>query len=150
AVQPSTNLGHYLDMLNAALQPIGGEAPEKAASSSEVIAAMDAVIALLTGLLGVVAGLGVLNNVVLGTRERGHGLGVYKSLGMTPRQTITMVLTSVAAIGLIAGAIGVPVGVMVHHYVLPMMANVTGEHLPSVDIAVYHPAIIALLVVGGG
>jgi putative ABC transport system permease protein len=68
---------------------------------------------------------------------------------MTPRQTIAMVLTSVAAIGLIAGAIGVPVGVLVHHYVLPMMANTTGEHLPSVDIGVYHPAMLAVLVLGG-
>jgi putative ABC transport system permease protein len=38
---------------------------------------------------------------------------------------------------------------MVHHYVLPMMANVTGEHLPSVDIAVYHPLTLALLAFGG-
>ena len=149
AVKSGTNLGHYLDALNAALQPIGGEARQNATSSSEVIAAMDALIALLTILLVVVAGLGVLNSVVLDTRERVHDLGVYKSLGMTPRQTITMVLTLVAGIGLLAGAIGVPVGVMVHHYVLPMMANVTGEHLPSVDIAVYHPPTLALLVVGG-
>jgi putative ABC transport system permease protein len=149
AVKSGTNLGRYLDALNAALQPIGGEARPNATSSSEVIAAMDALIALLTILLVVVAGLGVLNSVVLDTRERVHDLGVYKSLGMTPRQTITMVLTSVAGIGLLAGAIGAPVGVMVHHYVLPMMANVTGEHLPSVDIAVYHPLTLALLVFGG-
>jgi putative ABC transport system permease protein len=149
AVKSGTNLGHYLDALNAALQPIGGEARQNTTSSSEVIAAMDVLIALLTILLVVVAGLGVLNSVVLDTRERVHDLGVYKALGMTPRQTIMMVLTSVAGVGLVAGLIGVPVGVMVHHYVLPMMAHVTGEHLPSVDIAVYNPLTLALLVVGG-
>jgi putative ABC transport system permease protein len=149
AVKPGTNLGNYLDTLNAALQPIGGDARQNATSSSEVIAAMDALIALLTILLVVVAGLGVLNSVVLDTRERVHDLGVYKALGMTPRQTITMVLTSVAGVGLVAGVIGVPVGIMVHHYVLPMMAHVTGEHLPSVDIAVYNPLTLALLVAGG-
>jgi putative ABC transport system permease protein len=40
AVKSGTNLGHYLDALNAALQPIGGEARPNATSNSEVIAAM--------------------------------------------------------------------------------------------------------------
>ena len=54
-------------------------------------------------MLVAVAGLGVLNTVVLDTRERVHDLGVFKALGMSPRQTIAMVLTSVGGIGLVAG-----------------------------------------------
>ena len=43
-------------------------------------------IGTLTLLLAIVAGLGVLNTVVLHTRERVHDLGVFKAIGMTPRQ----------------------------------------------------------------
>jgi putative ABC transport system permease protein len=68
---------------------------------------------------------------------------------MTPRQTIAMVMTSVAGIGLLAGAIGVPIGIALHHYVLPMMAHVTGETLPAADIAVYHPPALVPLLFGG-
>jgi putative ABC transport system permease protein len=51
----------------------------------------------LTLLIAVVAGLGVLNTVVLQTRERVHDLGVFKAVGMTPGQTIAMVVSTVAA-----------------------------------------------------
>ena len=49
-------------------------------------------IGTLILLLAIVAGLGVLNTVVLHTRERVHDLGVFKAVGMTPRQTIAMVV----------------------------------------------------------
>ena len=71
-------------------------------------------IATLTLLLAAVAGLGVLNTVVLQTRERVHDLGVFKAIGMTPRQTIAMVVCSVAGIGLVAGLIAIPAGIAVH------------------------------------
>jgi putative ABC transport system permease protein len=55
-------------------------------------------IGTLTLLLAIVAGLGVLNTVVLHTRERVHDLGVFKAIGMTPRQAIAMVVCWVAGI----------------------------------------------------
>jgi putative ABC transport system permease protein len=48
-------------------------------------------IQLLVVLIAVLAGLGVLNSVLMVTRERVHDLGIFKALGMTPRQTIIMV-----------------------------------------------------------
>ena len=39
---------------------------------------------LLAVLVAVLAGLGVLNSVLMATPERTHDLGVYKALGMTP------------------------------------------------------------------
>ena len=85
----------------------------------------------MTLLLAAVAGLGVLNTVVLQTRERVHDLGVFKAVGMTPRQTIAMVVCSVAGIGLVAGLIAVPVGVALHHYVLPIMGNAAQTGIPA-------------------
>ncbi len=84
---------------------------------------MDALVGTLTLMLVAVAGLGVLNTVVLETRDRVHELGVFKALGMAPRQTVTMVLTSVGGIGLVAGAAGVPAGVALHRFVTPLMVT---------------------------
>ncbi|MEV6837264.1 ABC transporter permease [Streptomyces sp. NPDC051133] len=100
-------------------------------------------------MLAAVAGLGVLNTVVLDTRERVHDLGVMKAVGMTPRQVLTMVITSVAAVGLLAGAAGVPLGVALHHHVTPLMGHAVGMTLPASVVAVYHRPALALLSLGG-
>ncbi len=99
--------------------------------------AVVALIALLTILLIVVAGLGVLNTVVLQLRERVHDLGVFKSVGMTPRQAIAMVVCSVTLIGLAAGIVAVPLGVLVHNGVVPVMGHAANTDLPASVVAVY-------------
>jgi len=106
-------------------------------------------IATLTLLLIAVAGLGVLNTVVLQTRERVHDLGVFKAVGMTPRQTIAMVVCSVAGIGLVAGLIAVPAGIALHQYVLPVMAHAAQTDVPASVLNVYHPLEMVLLALSG-
>jgi putative ABC transport system permease protein len=94
-------------------------------------------IGALTLMLAAVAGLGVLNTVVLTTRERVHDLGVFKAVGMTPRQAIGMVMCWVAGVGLVAGVIAVPAGIVVHNYVLPVMASSANVGLPASYLHVY-------------
>lgn len=147
--RPGTDLTPYLASLTAALEPVGAVATVDTANSSSVIVAMDAVIGMLTLLLVVVAGLGVLNTVVLDTRDRVHDLGVLKALGMTPRQTVAMVVTSVAGIGLLAGAAAVPAGVALHHWITPLMGDAVGMSLPRGMIGVYDPPVLVLLALGG-
>jgi putative ABC transport system permease protein len=106
-------------------------------------------IAILTLLLVAVAGLGVLSTVVLMTRERVHDLGVFKAVGMTPGQTITMVVTTVAATGLIAGLIAVPAGVALQRAILPIMGNGAETAVPAVIYNVYSPAELVLLALSG-
>jgi putative ABC transport system permease protein len=106
-------------------------------------------ITLLTLALATVAGLGVLNTVVLQTRERVHDLGVFRAIGMTPRQTIAMVVCWVAGIGVLAGIVAVPVGVELHHYLVPVMASAAGTALPSVILNVYGAGLLALLALAG-
>ena len=108
-----------------------------------------ALISTLTLLLAIVAGLGVLNTVVLHTRERVHDLGVFKAIGMTPRQTIAMVVCWVAGTGLLAGIIAVPAGIVLHHYVLPAMAAAANVGLPASFLNVYGPGQIAALALAG-
>lgn len=103
---------------------------------------MAAMAVLFTLMLISVAGLGVLNSVVLETRERIHDLGVCKAIGMTPRQTLSLVLASVTVVG---GLIGVPAGYALHGLVMPVMGHAVGTGLPSPVLDVYEPVQLLLL-----
>ena len=103
----------------------------------------------LTLLLAGVAGLGVFNTVLLNTRERVHEIGVLKTLGMTPRQTRAMIVSAMAAVGVIAGTLAVPLGWALHRAVLPAMGDSFGTRLPPVVRDVYHPGQLIGLVAAG-
>jgi len=144
-----TDVKTYVDQLNKTLQSLNSQAEVNTGEISSIVVAMDSLAGFLTILLVTVAGLGVLNTVVLDTRERVHDLGVFKALGMSPRQTVAMVLTSVGGIGLVAGLIGVPAGILLHNWVLPTMGRAAGTRIPGVDIDVYHLAVLLPLAFGG-
>jgi putative ABC transport system permease protein len=117
--------------------------------NSQVIDLMVVLIGTLTLLLAIVAGLGVLNTVVLHIRERVHDIGVFKAVGMTPRQTIAMVVCWVAGTGLVAGLIAVPAGILLHRLVLPAMANAADVGVPANLLNVYQPPELAGLALAG-
>lgn len=146
---PGTDVQGYLDSLNSALQPLGIAAQPNTGRLSAGLLAMEGLIAILSAILIAVAGLGVLNTVVLDTRERVHDFGIFKALGMSPRQTITAVLTSVTVVGVLGDAIGVPIGAALHHAVLPAMGHAAGARIPAADITVYHLPVLAPLALGG-
>ncbi len=153
-VRPGTDPQAVANALTAKLDP-NGPAPAAVAGiqvtpndNGELIAVIS-LIALLTILLVVVAGLGVLNTVVLQLRERVHDLGVFKSVGMTPRQAIAMVVCSVTLIGLLAGIVGVPLGVLVHNGVVPVMGHAANTDLPAAVISVYSWWQYVLLALAG-
>jgi putative ABC transport system permease protein len=147
ALTPGTDAQAYADAVGAKL---GSNYSVNAnGNSSSQFFAIIGLVATLTLLLVAVAGLGVLNTVVLQTRERVHDLGVFKAIGMTPRQTITMVVCSVAGIGLVAGLIAIPLGIAVHNYVLPVMGHAAQTGLPPSVLNVYHPEELVLLALAG-
>ncbi|MFI2611329.1 FtsX-like permease family protein [Kitasatospora sp. NPDC018619] len=146
---PGTDAQAYADGLDQAVKPLGLGAEPGGEHINLVVLAMNTLAGTLTLLLAVVAGLGVLNTVLLDTRDRVHDLGVFKALGMSPRQTVGMVLTSVCGSGLAAGLIGVPVGILVHHQVMPAMARAAGMGVPAADLAVFAPSVVGPLILGG-
>lgn len=148
-LKPGTDLKTYLSSLDDALEPLGIDAQSNSGGLSSTVVAMDTLAAMLTLMLVAVAGLGVLNTVVLDTRERVHDFGVFKALGMSPKQTIAMVITSVTGIGLVAGVAGVPMGIALHDYVLPVMGHAAGTKIPPQDLAVYHLPVLIPLILGG-
>ncbi len=146
-LRPGTSVTNYMNSLNGRLGRPYAISPTN--RSSQVIDLMLGLIGTLTLLLALVAGLGVLNAIVLSTRERVHDLGVYKAVGMTPRQTIAMVICWVAGTGLIAGVIGVPVGIALQHLVLPVMGSAANTAVPAAYLDVYHAGEIAALALSG-
>ena len=95
------------------------------------------------------ATVGILNAVVLDVRDRVHDIGIQKALGMTPRQTLTTVLSSVVLIGLVGGLVGVPAGVVLHGILLPAMGDGAGVELPQVVLSVFGPWELAMFALGG-
>lgn len=149
-LKPGTDTDAYVTALNAELKPLGMSATSaKYANGSGTATVLDSLTALLTVLLVCVAGLGVLGGVVLDTHERVHDLGIHKALGMTPRQTVTMVVASVVLPGLAGGALGVPLGLAVHHAVLPAMGRAAGLRLPDLVVDVYGAGDLVLLGLAG-
>lgn len=139
----STSAAAALAPLNASVQPNSG------GGKNIVVITMGALVATLTLMMIAVAALGVLSTVVQDTRERVHDLGILKALGMTPKQTIAMVLTSVTLTGLIAGLIGVPLGVAVEKATLNPMGNAIGRHLPPSVTHTYTAGLLIPLLAGG-
>ncbi|MGH3408195.1 MAG: FtsX-like permease family protein, partial [Streptosporangiaceae bacterium] len=145
-LRPGTNPQRYAAAIDRAL---GSGSAFSLNTNDPFFLTLTALIALLTLLLAVVAGLGVLNTVLLHTRERVHDLGIFRALGMTPRQTITMVICSVAGTGLVAGLVAVPAGMAVHRYVLPAMAHAGATNVPASYISVYSAPELAVLALAG-
>jgi putative ABC transport system permease protein len=104
---------------------------------------------MLTLLIIAIAGLGVLNTVALQIREKAHDIGIFKALGMTPRQTLSMVVCSVGITGLVAGIVAVPVGILLHDNVLPAMASAANSGIPQSVMSVYSAPEMVLLGLAG-
>ncbi len=146
-LKPGTDATAYATAVGRALGQ-NYQTDVQSGSSPQLLAVLGLVGALML-LLAAVAGLGVLNTVVLQTRERVHDFGVFKAVGMTPRQTMAMVVCSVAGTGLAAGLVAIPAGVALHHYVLPVMGHAAQTAVPASVLHVYQPWEIALLALAG-
>ncbi|MEV5572431.1 ABC transporter permease [Spirillospora sp. NPDC052269] len=149
-LKPGTDAAGYARTLNQSLRAIGGSAEQHLQQGGgATVIAMDTLAGMLTVLLVTVAGLGVLNTVVLDTRERVHDLGVLKALGMAPRQVIGMIITTTGLVGLLFGAAGIPIGMALHSIVVPLMGSAAGSGVPAEDMNVYHLPLLTVLLFGG-
>jgi putative ABC transport system permease protein len=147
SLKPGVNADAYASGLQAAL----GDTYDVNAGGGggKALLAVTTLVAMLTLLIIAVAGLGVLNTVALQIREKAHDIGVFKAIGMTPRQTLTMVVCSVGVTGLVAGVIAVPAGILLHHDVLPAMAHAANSGLPASVISVFSlPEMVGLGLAG--
>jgi putative ABC transport system permease protein len=106
-------------------------------------------VTLLTLMIIVVSILGVLNTVLLGVRERSRDLGIFKGLGMTPRQMISMVICWVIAPAIAAGIIAVPVAIALHFAVVKAMAHAADVGIPGDLMNVFGVSEVVLVTLAG-
>jgi putative ABC transport system permease protein len=102
-------------------------------------------IGTLSLMVGVAAGLGVLNTVLMTTRDRVHDLGIFKALGMRPGQVLTMVVCWIAVPAVIAGAIAAPAAVALNTATVRAMASTAHTGVPASFTQVFPPSRLALL-----
>ena len=111
---------------------------------------INSVLAGLVVVLGLIAVSGVFNTVVLNTRERARELAILKAVGMTPRQTVAMVLASVAALGFAGAMAGIPAGIVLHRNIVTVMGQIaTSTGIPDQFFQVFAPGLLLALAVSG-
>ena len=109
----------------------------------------ESVVAALGLVLVAVSVGGVFDTVLLETRRRVRETAVLRTLGMTPRQVVAMVIASTVPVGLAAGLLGVPLGVLFQRAVLGLMGQAaSGTAVPesSLDVS---PMLLVVLGLSG-
>ncbi|GAA2879731.1 hypothetical protein Acy02nite_26300 [Actinoplanes cyaneus] len=145
-LQPGNDLDNYAEAVKAADSGLMAWNNTGTDSFSIIVAGFSATLGVL---LALVAALGVLNTVALNVLERRRDLGMLKSIGMTPRQVVAMMVTSMGALGLLGGLLGLPLGILTHRVVIPMVSDAAHTRLPESVIAVWTPAVVVLLILSG-
>lgn len=102
--------------------PLGVDMTARSGDNADFIL-LNGVIAGLALVLTAIAVAGVFNTVILSTREKVRDVAILKAVGMAPAQVVSMVVVSIALLGLVAGFIGIPVGLALHRQVLDFMAQ---------------------------
>ena len=96
-------------------------------------------------MVAIAAGLGVLNTVLMTTRDRVHDLGVFKALGMRPGQLLTMVVCWIVGPAVVAGAIAAPAAMALNTATVNAMAGTAHTGVPAFFTQVFPPSRLALL-----
>jgi putative ABC transport system permease protein len=118
-------------------------------NASSVIDTINSVVVILALVLAVIAMAAVFNTVLLNTRERVRDTAILKAVGMTQGQTIAMVATSAAVLGLVGGMLGIPTGLWLHTMILQTMATQVGNAISPAQYQVFSPGILIGLVLAG-
>jgi putative ABC transport system permease protein len=143
-LRPGTSPAAYISAVNVAL---GGNSPFMAVGpeGGQFYSIASELIGLLSLMVAIAAGLGVLNTVLMTTRDRVHDLGIFKSLGMRPGQVLTMVVCWIVVPAVLAGAIAAPAAVALNTATVHAMAGTAHTGVPASFTQVFGPLRLALL-----
>jgi putative ABC transport system permease protein len=145
ALRPGVTAGAYVQAVNRAL---GSRSPWQATTEhggGQFYAIASDLVGLLALMVAVAAGLGVLNTVLMTTRDRVHDLGVFKALGMRPGQVLAMVAGWIAVPAVVAAAIAAPAAVALNTATVRAMAGTAHTGIPASFTQVFPPSRLALL-----
>ena len=143
-LRPGTSAAAYIQAVNARL---GSSSPWQATGpdDAQFYTIASGLVGLLALMVAVAAGLGVLNTVLMTTRDRVHDLGVFKALGMRPGQMLTMVVCWMAGPAVVAALIAAPAAVALNTATVRAMAGTAHTGIPASFTQVFPPSRLALL-----
>ena len=148
-LRPGTDAVAYASTLEAA----GPGLTAQVNGSRGIDTAFLLINSVLVGLalvLGLIAVSGVFNTVVLNTRERARDIAILKTVGMTPRQVVTMILASVAVLGILGAVAGIPAGIGLHRYILTVMGQIAaGTAIPDAFFGVFAGVVMVGFIAAG-
>jgi len=140
----------YHTALSQAIAPGLDVWVEGDSSSDETFVLFLSVVGTLGMVLVAMSVGGVFNTVLLETRQRTHELAVLKAMGLTPVQVVSMVVASIVPIALVAGLIGVPVGLIAQRVVLTYMGQVAARtNIPPSVFDVFPAVLLVALALSG-
>jgi len=145
ALRPGVSAGAYVQAVNGVL---GSRNPWQATArhdDGKFYSIASGLVGLLAIMVAVAAGLGVLNAVLMTTRDRVHDLGVFKALGMRPGQVLTMVVCWIAVPAVVGAAIAAPAAVALNTATVHAMAGTAHTGIPASFTQVFPPSRLALL-----
>ena len=148
-MQPAAGVDHqdYAAALNASIGPGAFVDVVSDSRFDEGFLLFESVISTLGLVLIVISLGGVFNTVLLETRQRVRETAVLKTIGMTQRQVVAMVIASIAPIGVVAGLLGVPLGLAFQRIVLGLMGQVASNTgVPESAFDVF--PVVALVALG--
>jgi putative ABC transport system permease protein len=124
--------------------------PANSAGTDQGFLLFQGVIASLGAILVLVALGGVINTVLLESRERLRETAILRAVGMTPRQVTAMVVATVVPLGAITALVGIPVGQLLQRAVIEDMGRIAiASSVPGSLTSATTLAEFALVALGG-
>jgi putative ABC transport system permease protein len=148
-LKPGTDGDHYAGAIQSSTTGLGVDVRGRGGVNAAFIL-INSVLAGLALILTLIALAGVFNTVVLNTREKARDIAILKAVGMTPQQVMTMVMASVALVGIFGAAIGIPAGIALHRNILVLMGQIaSGTNIPNQYFSVFDIELLIGLAAGG-
>src|SRR5262245_13537905 len=140
-LQPGSDAAAYAAAVRAEEPDFLTVAPNVAATGEtrDTLNTINGLMAVLVLVLALIAAAGVFSTMLLHVRERSRDIAVLKTVGMSPRQLLTMVMTSAAVLGVIGGLIALPLGVRTYRALMPELAHQIGNSPPPFALEVLDP-----------
>lgn len=101
------------------------------------------IMAILSIVLMVIAGVGILNAMLLSTRERYRELATLKAIGLTPGQMIRSIIDGAVVLGALSLLVGIPLGLLLTYQGLQALVNSLGG-LPHFQMGINWLALALL------
>jgi len=147
-LKPDSNLDAYVKRL-AAAQPDLLDVQANSTGNTAFLTVIAGVLFGIAGIVALIAIAGVFNTMLLSTRERVRDTATLKTLGMSPRQVIRMVVTSAGFLALVGGLVAVPAGVALYRLLFDQLSSLGGNITPLAFYDVFAPWELIAIPLGG-